>query len=81
MEDLDELRRFMRQMLNMRLQRENYDPHFGTAKEYFVEACRAIASDVASPRLARHSAAIVRWAPLASEVVPEAHAVEQTSHP
>lgn len=50
--DLDKLRRFMRRMIEMRLQRQNYVPHFGSATERFVEACRAIANDAASPRLA-----------------------------
>lgn len=50
--DINKLRRFMRRMIEMRLQREVYDPHFGTATERFVEACRAIANDTASPRLA-----------------------------
>jgi hypothetical protein len=52
MEDLEKLRRFMRRMIEMRLQRETYDPHFGTATERFVDACRVIANDAASPRLA-----------------------------
>ncbi|RYD47028.1 MAG: NTPase KAP, partial [Verrucomicrobiaceae bacterium] len=52
MEDLDKLRRFMRRMIEMRLQREMYESHFGTATERFVEACRNIANDAASPRLA-----------------------------
>lgn len=51
-EDLDQLRRFMRKMIEMRLQRETYDPHFGSATECFIEACRSIANDGASPRLA-----------------------------
>ncbi|WP_211462849.1 P-loop NTPase fold protein [Collimonas silvisoli] len=50
--DLDKLRRFMRHMIEMRLQRQTYDLHFGTATQRFVEACRAIANDAASPRLA-----------------------------
>ncbi|WP_446903731.1 P-loop NTPase fold protein [Burkholderia sp. YIM B11467] len=50
--DINKLRRFMRRMVEMRLQRQVYDPHFGTATERFVEACRAISNDAASPRLA-----------------------------
>ena len=50
-EDIDVLRRFMRQMIDMRLNRETYDAHFGSASERFMEACRAIANDPASPRL------------------------------
>lgn len=53
MEDLDQLRRFMQKMMRMRLQRETFDPHFGSATERFVEACRTIANDATTPRLAR----------------------------
>lgn len=52
MDDLDRLRKFMRRMIEMRLKREVYDPHFGSATERFMEACRNIANDAASPRLA-----------------------------
>lgn len=45
-------RRFMRRMIDMRLHRATYDPHFGTATERFVEACRNIVNDKSSPRLA-----------------------------
>lgn len=52
MVDLDQLRRFMRRMIEMRLQREMYDAHFGTATEHFIKACSNIANDESSPRLA-----------------------------
>jgi hypothetical protein len=81
MEDLDELRRFMRHMIKMRLQRATYDAHFGTATERFVEACRAIANDAASPRLARLVQRVFGGTPLASELAPEAHAAGQTLAP
>lgn len=70
MDDLDKLRRFMRQMIHMRLQRATYDPYFGTATERFVEACRAIASDVASPRLASMVQRLFSGTPLSSELAP-----------
>jgi hypothetical protein len=50
--DIDTLRRFMRRMIEMRLQRATYDGHFGTATQHFIEACRAISNDANSPRLA-----------------------------
>lgn len=81
MEDLDKLRRFMRQMITMRLQRATYDPHFGTATERFVEACRAIANDAASPRLASLVQRLFGGTPLASELVPQSNAAQQTPHP
>jgi hypothetical protein len=80
MEDLDKLRRFMRQMIKMRIQRATYDPHFGTATERFVEACRAIANDAASPRLASLVQRLFRGTPLASELAPQSNAVGQTPH-
>lgn len=49
--DIDDLRFFMRHMLKMRIQKHTYDPHFGTATNRFVEACRNIVSDEASGRL------------------------------
>jgi hypothetical protein len=81
MEDLDKLRRFMRHMIKMRLQRATYDPHFGTATERFVEACRAIANDAASPRLASLIQRLFGGTPLASELAPELHAAAQTLAP
>jgi len=43
--DLEVLPRFMRGMIQMRLQKEMYDSHFGHATERFMDACRAIAND------------------------------------
>lgn len=53
--DIEQLPRFMRHMIRMRLQRVTYDAHFGHATERFLEACRNIANDpaAASARLAR----------------------------
>lgn len=70
MEDLDKLRRFMRKMINMRIQRATYDPHFGTATENFKEACRAIANDAASPRLAGLVKRLFNGTALAFELAP-----------
>jgi hypothetical protein len=80
MEDLDKLRRFMRQMIKMRIERAVYDPHFGTATERFVEACRAIANDAASPRLANLVQRLFDMTPLESELAPQSNADGQTSH-
>jgi hypothetical protein len=70
MQDLEKLRRFMRQMMKMRMQRETYDSHFGAATERFVEACRAIAKDPASPRLAGLVRRLFNATPLAAELAP-----------
>ena len=64
----DKLGRFMRRMIEMRLQRQTYDPHFGTATERFVEACRAIANDAASPRLAGLIKRLFEGTAIASEL-------------
>lgn len=71
MEDLDKLRRFMRRMIEMRLQNETYASHFGEATERFVEACRTIASDTASPRLAGLVKRLFEGTALASELTPQ----------
>lgn len=69
--ELDKLRRFMRRMMEMRLQRQNYDQHFGTATERFVEACRTIANDTSTPRLAGLVKRLFEGTALASELVPQ----------
>lgn len=77
MEDLDKLRRFMRRMIEMRLQRDTYDPHFGTATERFVEACRTIATDASSPRLAGLIQRLFCGTALASEIAPQSLTVDK----
>ncbi len=81
MADLDKLRRFMRQMIKMRLQRATYDRHFGTATERFVEACRTIVNDATAPRLASLVQRLFGGTPLASELAPESHAAGQALAP
>jgi len=66
--DIDKLRRFMRRMIEMRLQRNVYDQHFGTATERFVEACRSITNDAASPRLADLIRRLFEGTAIASEL-------------
>jgi hypothetical protein len=68
MEDLVQLRRFMRRMIEMRLQRTTYDAHFGSATERFIEACRTIANDATSPRLARLIKRLFEGTVLAAEL-------------
>ena len=81
MEDLDKLRRFMRQMIEMRIQRAMYDARFGTATEHFVEACRTIANDASSPRLAGLIHRLFDRTVLASELAPQSQAAGQASQP
>ena len=80
MEDLGKLRRFMHQMIKMWLQRATYDPYFGTATECFVEACRTIANDAATPRLASLVRRLFDGTPIASELAPQSHATGQALH-
>jgi hypothetical protein len=53
MTDLDELARFMRRMMDLRLRHHDDDQHFGSATKHFVQACRNIANDENSLRLAK----------------------------
>ncbi|SCK42617.1 hypothetical protein VAR608DRAFT_4086 [Variovorax sp. HW608] len=66
--EIDKLRRFMRRMIEMRLQRATYDVHFGTATQHFVDACRAISNDPNSPRLAALVKKLVSRTALAAEL-------------
>ncbi len=72
--DLDNLRRFMRRMIEIRLKSGASDPHFGSAPECFMEACRNIANDVNSPRLAGLMRRLFESTTLASEL--EKHRAE-----
>ena len=62
------LRKFMRRMIEMSLQYQTYERHFGAATSRFVEACRSIANDQGSPRLARLVKGIFENAALASQL-------------
>lgn len=68
--DIDTLRRFMRQMIEMCLQRKTYDAHFGTATQHFIDACRAISNDSNSPRLAALIKMLFARTSLAAELTP-----------
>jgi hypothetical protein len=72
--DIDTLRRFMRRMIEMRLQRATYDVHFGTATQHFIDACRAISNDSNSPRLAALINKLFARTALAVELTPSATA-------
>jgi hypothetical protein len=67
-----DLAKFMRGMIQMRLQRGTHDPHFGHATERFVEACRAIVSDQApeSERLSKLIKRLFRGNALEQELNP-----------
>lgn len=79
--EINELPRFMRHMMNICLQRTTYDPHFGSATERFVEACRTIMKDTASPRLAGVIKRLFDATALASEFAPQAQAISEPPQP
>jgi hypothetical protein len=51
--EIEDLRAFMRRMLEMRIQRQTYDAHFGSATDRFTDACRNIVRDSKSERLGK----------------------------
>lgn len=68
--DIDSLRRCMRRMIDMRLQRATFDAHFGTATQHFIDACRAISNDSNAPRLAGLIKKLFASTALAAELTP-----------
>lgn len=80
--DVDTLPAFMRRLIDMRLRKENYEAHFGEATQRFVDACRNIAADDDSPRLAALIKDLFNRTALAGEInaaVNAAAEVEQGS--
>lgn len=49
--DPSDLRLFMCRFIDMSVQNENYEKHFGTAVDHFILACRSICLDTESGRL------------------------------
>lgn len=70
-DDIETLHRFMYQMTKMRTNRASFDPHFGTATEHFVEACRTITKDSESPRLASLIQRLYKASSIESELAPQ----------
>ena len=70
-EDPSIFRRFMRRMIEMRVNKKAYDDSFGGATERFVEACRDIANDTTEPRLAGLVKKLFAGASLADELTVE----------
>ena len=70
--DIEDLMKFMRRMIQMRLQQSTYDPHFGHATDHFMEACRTIANDQSpeSARLAKLMKRLFAKTALATELGP-----------
>jgi len=51
--DIADLQGFMRRMIDMRSNKDTYEKHFGMATDHFMDACKAIAADTSSTRLAK----------------------------
>lgn len=71
--EIEDLRAFMRSMLEMRVQRQAYDHHFGAAVDRFAEACRNIANANDSGRLGTLIRRLFEDAKIDSDLVPESH--------
>jgi len=66
--DPDDLRYFMIRFLGYCAQRTTYQPHFGSAMEHFIEACRRICVDPNSGRLSGLIKLLFTDAKLESEI-------------
>ncbi|MEY9632916.1 hypothetical protein ABIF66_001145 [Bradyrhizobium japonicum] len=69
---IDDFRVFIRRMLEMRIQRQAYEPHFGSATDRFVEACRNIAGAPNSGRLGSLIKHLFDDANIEAELTPQA---------
>lgn len=68
--DIDKLRRFLPGMIEMRINKQTYDLHFGSATACFVEACQRISNDPASSRLGGLIKRLFADTALASDLLP-----------
>lgn len=66
--DINDLRYFMSRFLDLCVHRATYQPHFGTAMDNFIEACRKICSDANSGRLSSLIKLLFKDAHLESEL-------------
>ncbi|WP_051346382.1 P-loop NTPase fold protein [Bradyrhizobium sp. th.b2] len=70
---VDDFAVFVRRMLEIRLQRESYIAHFGSAADHFVEACRNIVNDPHSGRLGSLVKRLFDEVNLGAELTPQAN--------
>jgi hypothetical protein len=66
----DDLRHFMSRFLKLCVQRETYRPHFGSAMDHFIEACRNICTAPNTGRLSGLIKLLFKDANLESELNP-----------
>ncbi|MET4489464.1 P-loop NTPase fold protein [Bradyrhizobium sp. LA7.1] len=69
---VDDFRPFMRRMLEMRIQRQAYEAHFGSATDRFVEACRNIVNAPDAGRLGTLIKSLFDGAGIEAELAPRA---------
>lgn len=68
--EVDDLRLFMCRFLEMCVQSGTYTPHFGTATDCFMDACRNIYNDPTVPRLAKLVENLFKSSKLEAHLVP-----------
>lgn len=73
--EVDDLRLFMFKFLEMCVQSGTYKQHFGSATDFFMDACRTIYQDPAVPRLAKLVETLFKSSKL------EAHLVQPNAFP
>lgn len=76
---IDDLRAFMRKMLDLCNSRDAYRTHFGSAMDHFVEACRNITLDVGSAKLGKLLQGLFDDAKLAGQLQSEPASVSAPS--
>jgi len=76
--EIEDLRKFMRKMIEMRLNRAMYDEHFGSATDYFVDACKKIVIDSDSARLGKLVQRLFKDAGIAGELAITASETESS---
>lgn len=69
--DIPDLKIFMRKMLELCSQEQNYKSHFGSAMDHFAEACRNIAQDPNSSRLGELVKRLFSHAKLSHKLIPD----------
>ena len=78
--DIKDMQVFMRKMLELTIQKDTYEHHFGSAMDRFVEACKNIAHDPKSSRLGKLIKGLFASAKLEALLEPSA-AAQSTAIP
>lgn len=70
--EVDDLRLFLRKFMEICVNRENYQRHFGSASDHFIQACRNITEDSDQARLGQLIKMLFKDAKIESELNPPA---------